>query len=41
MHPLEDAVDAMAQDTEFSGVVRVDRSGAWPIAGVLEELLTA
>jgi hypothetical protein len=46
MHPLEDAVDAKAHDTAFSGVVRVDRSASsslrrrmgWPIAGPLEEL---
>ena len=32
MQPLEDAVDSMARDTAFSGVVRVDRSGGIELA---------
>lgn len=32
MQALEDAIDSMAQDTGFSGVVRVDRSGSIELA---------
>ena len=32
MQPLEDAVDAIARDTGFSGVVRVDRSDGAELA---------
>lgn len=32
MQPLEDAVDSVAHDTGFSGVVRVDRSGSIELA---------
>jgi CubicO group peptidase (beta-lactamase class C family) len=32
MEPLEDAVDTMARDSGFSGVVRIDRSGSIELA---------
>jgi CubicO group peptidase (beta-lactamase class C family) len=32
MQPLEDALDSMARDTGFSGVVRIDRSGTVELA---------